>query len=465
MSRLNWLVGLSLTIGVGCSGTVTKGTQSNSSSSGTNGGSASLSNGTQCIANADCASGVCGLDGTGVCCSHACSTEDSACGATDCDSSGNCSYPSSTTTCGRCSNGTLTPGTCDGLGLCASPGTPGPCPNHLGCNPSGSGCNTMCAKTSDCAPGFYCNSAACVPQIATGACDENDACISGLCGVIGTGHCCTSGCANTTSPCGAVDCDNSTGACTFADVSVSCGPAPSCTGSILNAAGNCDGQGSCSTSTVECAPFACNAGACYTSCTNATFCQGGAFCDVAGSACCSGLAAGGVVNVDGLNGIDTIPCCGYGENQPCLTIGRAMKLIDSAGVENVTLNVTLGGGNLSPTGNWAPAGETYPIVLGWGAELCPRDLLHRSLRRAIRYNDAGLRSDAGTVNGEIFDITAYSSKDTVGYASIAGTPGYPLSIGILAGRRVSSPTPARSRSRPTGNSTWRTSSSTAMPMQ
>jgi len=428
MARFNWLGGLALAVAAACGGTTVKG--NSTGSLGTTSGGGLLGAGAQCIANDACASGVCDVNGAGNCCSHACSTEDAVCGASDCDSSGTCSYPKTTTTCGRCFDGMLTPGTCNGLGLCSGPGTPGPCPSHLGCNATLTGCNTTCSVASDCASGYYCSSGACVPQIALGSCAENDACSSGICGVIGTGHCCTSGCANTATPCGAIDCDDSTGACTFSDNSIGCGPAASCTGNTLNAAGNCDGHGGCSASAVDCTPFVCGDGACAASCADSSSCVGGAFCDVAAATCCPALMAGGTLNVDGLNGNDLAGCCGFNENTPCLTIGRAMQIVDSAGVEGVTLNLSLGGGNQPVTGAWAPVGEKYPIVLGWGVELFAPGLAFADPYAGILYNDAGVPSDGGSAHGEIFDIAQYSSRDTIGYSSIVGTAGYPLSVGI-----------------------------------
>jgi len=66
--------------------------------------------------------------------------------------------------------------------------------------------------------------------------------------------------------------------------------------------------------------------------------------------------------------------------------------------------------------------ETYPIVLGWGAELVAPGVYF---------------SDLGGSSGEIFDIAPFSSSDVVATASIDGTMTKPVGIGMsVAGAQL-----------------------------
>ncbi len=106
----------------------------------------------------------------------------------------------------------------------------------------------------------------------------------------------------------------------------------------------------------------------------------------------------------------TSACCGFGGRNPCQTISHAMKLIDAAGAQTVTINATLNGKG----GDW-PASETYPIVLGWGVNL----------------KAAGIYfSDQNGKQTSIFDIKAYSGNDTIASASIVGSTGNVVHIGF-----------------------------------
>ncbi|AKU95723.1 Tryptophan synthase alpha chain [Labilithrix luteola] len=172
--------------------------------------------GTTCTDNAQCASGVCGVNGTGNCCNSACIVG-GTCGATSCDSSGACVYPSGTTSCGapRCTDGQLTPaGTCNGAGTCGA-AAPASCPNGLKCA-SATACLAMCTTDLDCqSSSSYCTGGQCVPRGTNGAlCNSNNACTSGRCGVSGSGHCCATSCPSAVAACGATDCDES-GACAY----------------------------------------------------------------------------------------------------------------------------------------------------------------------------------------------------------------------------------------------------------
>ena len=359
-----------------------------------------------CTENDDCTSSVCGLDGGGNCCTAACApTDDPVCSPVACDAaSGDCVYPQGAT-CGTF----VCTGSNGGAGVCAATGVCQPnltaCPNNLGCDDAGTTCNTSCAMLADCAGGFFCEAdAGCVAQIAAGACTENDACASGICGIAGMGNCCASAC-STDATCGASDCDATTAACNDATSGLACGTAvQSCTGSSSQAPSACDGAGNCSApAAVDCSPYLCGATSCLTSCSDNTSCGAKDLCDVLNATCCSGLTLGGAIAVDSVTGSDTTACCGIGTNGACSTLTHAMTLIDAAQAQKVTINATVNGAG----GDWAPAGEVYPMVLGWGVEL----------------NAPGVYFDdpASPGNAEIFDIANFSANDTIGYASIAGT--------------------------------------------
>ncbi len=359
-----------------------------------------------CSENDDCTSSVCGLDGGGNCCTAACTpTADPACNPSACDAtSGDCVYPAGTA-CGAfvCTGSMGGAGACDATGVCQP--NPTACPGNLGCDDAGTACNTSCATLADCAAGFYCEAdAGCIAQIAAGACTENDACSSGVCGIAGAGNCCTSAC-STDATCGATTCDVTTAACNNAQSGLACGTAvQSCSGRTAQGPSACDGAGNCSApATVDCSPYVCGATNCLTSCSDNTSCGAKDLCDVLNSTCCSGLAIGGTIAVDSAAGSDATACCGIGTNGACSTLTHALVLIDAARAQKVTINATVNGAG----GDWAPAAEVYPIVLGWGAELSAP---------GVYFDDP-----ASPGNGEIFDVANFSANDSVGYASIAGT--------------------------------------------
>jgi hypothetical protein len=373
-----------------------------------------------CAANDVCLSGFCGATGTGNCCAAQCmATADMACDATNCDAtSGACIYPAGSA-CGApatCVGSTLTAAACDATGACNSSTTT--CAKNLGCNDAGTACNTSCTVLSDCATGFYCFNSACRAQEMTGACGTNDACVSGVCGAgSGSGHCCTAACPNNTPPCGSKDCDFFSGACTFPGNAVSCGPASSCTGNTQTDATLCDGKGGCpAPGTTDCTPYVCGAttGACLTSCTDSTSCVSGDFCDTsfAPSKCCT-LSAGGTINVDSSTGTDAT-CCGTGSNNPCFTITQAMKMINAAQVQNVTINATVNGGG----GSWDPnffCSEASPIQLGWGAEL---------YAPGVYFSDA-----CSFLNNSVFEIGGYNDS-AYPTASMVGASGNQIGVGM-----------------------------------
>jgi hypothetical protein len=81
-----------------------------------------------------------------------------------CDSYGNCSFPTGlcgTQSCGG-DGGTnqISEQICDGMGMCAAY-TPIACPGHFVCADAQS-CLTSCATTQDCVSGATCKSGACL---------------------------------------------------------------------------------------------------------------------------------------------------------------------------------------------------------------------------------------------------------------------------------------------------------------
>ncbi len=410
-----WLGLLLVVAGTGCTSVVTQvGSQTGTTSSSGTGGTSGLAAGSACTSNAQCSSQICGLDGTGNCCREACSTSDVLCGATACDAAtGACTYPGASLACASCNENLLTAGACDGLGICVASGAAVACPDHLKCNAPGSDCLSACALSSDCVSGLYCaDGGTCVPKVIAGACAENDACQSGVCGIAGTGHCCNSPCSDVAPPCGATDCNAATGACSFPGSSVACGPSASCTGTTRTYPGSCNGLGACLSSTADCTPYACGPIACRTSCEDGSSCAPGDFCDANELICCSGLESGGKIRVDSAMGSDFTACCGLGNNRPCQTLTHAMELIDSAQARDVTIAASVSGGG----GDWSTTLETLPIVLGWGVELSAPGVTFSTSWKSLAH--------------EVFDVAQYSANDLVGYASVVGTAGSPPVINL-----------------------------------
>ena len=228
-------------------------------------------------------------------------------------------------------------------------------------------------------------------KIPVGPCTSDGACLSGVCGINGSGHCCQKSCTSVTAPCGATDCDADTGACLYPDSKVSCGGTSQCDGNTLTGASFCDGVGDCRVESIAC--------------------QTGTFCDAVGEACCSGLSEAGALSVDNGTGKD-LACCGFGGNGPCQTLSRAMQLVDAAHARRTVITATVEGGG----GDWAN-GETYPVALGWGVELTAP---------GVNFDDPG-------GSHEIFDITSYSINDTVGFVSIVGSVDSPVVVGMKQG--------------------------------
>jgi len=408
------MVGLAF-LALGCNGS--KGGSTTTGSGGeTTGGTTPLAAGQPCASDGDCASGVCGVSlSGGNCCAQSCPLGKAPCTVSGCDENGACDYPGPETSCDTtCTGAALNQNACNGGGGCQAVSATA-CPDHFSCPDGGeatgddAGCQTTCTSGADCATGFVCNAGGCVAPVPTGACTEDDDCSSGACGVTGSGHCCRVTCTGSTPPCGAADCDPQTGACLYGDSATACGSTPqSCSGTTELSPSHCDGVGNCGTVATSCAPYACGATTCLTTCSDGGGCASGAFCELSHASCC-GLTFGGAMAVDAVTGNDQVACCGVAGNQPCQTIAHALQLIDAARAHDVTLTATLNDAG----GDWAPPGETFPILLGWGVELNAP---------GITFFDRD--------GGGIFTIGSISSNDLIGYASIVGARGNPIGIGM-----------------------------------
>ncbi len=295
----------------GGSGTTT--TTGGTTTTTTGGSSSGLANGAPCSDNGQCRSTVCGIDGSGNCCSAVCNNSASACTASACDSSGACVYPSGNS-CGSgfCNAGNLTLSTCNGQGTCLAGGS-SPCPNNFGCKDQTT-CNTQCSVDANCVSGFYCAASQCVAQQATGPCTSNSLCISGFCDIAGSGNCCTAQCLPATdSACNPTSCDPTSGACVYPEGNT-CGSS-SCSGSTLTA-GLCDFSGNCNPTPALCMNgLICNAAGtdCLTTCATIADCQSGFYCS--GGSCLLQQATGPCTTNDacttgicGINGTGT-NCC------------------------------------------------------------------------------------------------------------------------------------------------------------
>jgi uncharacterized repeat protein (TIGR01451 family) len=290
-------------------------------------------NGTPCGAAGQCASGFC-VDG--VCCNAACggqceacdaagsagtcspvagaphgartacASDATACGGT-CDGTTRaaCAYAGPETSCrgASCSGGVATlAATCTGTGICPPLQTQD-CGAYA-CDATV--CRGTCTADGECSAGSWCSGGICLPkQPNGGACGAASQCASAICvdgvccnaacdgqceacdvaGSVGTctaavgaphgarAHCGTDG-----SVCGGA-CDGSSRvACAYPGAAATC-RAASCAGGIETRAAACDGAGACPVrEEASCAPYACGADACRTSCGGDADCTAGGSC-------------------------------------------------------------------------------------------------------------------------------------------------------------------------------------------
>ncbi|MGZ3450363.1 MAG: Kelch repeat-containing protein [Polyangiales bacterium] len=182
---------------------------------------AKLARGVACAANSQCSSGFCA---DSVCCDRGCNAECEACAeptsvgtcipikgaprsgrpscngtdpacAGSCDGihPATCAYPSVGTSCGSgCVDGKLA--VCDNTGTCLPPAG---CPSNFACD-GATKCKTSCTENPDCASGFICSGAKCVPAP------------KGTCSADGESTTATDG---TVTQCAPYRCDPSIGTC------------------------------------------------------------------------------------------------------------------------------------------------------------------------------------------------------------------------------------------------------------
>lgn len=181
-----------------------------------------------------------------------------------------------------------------------------------------------CATGGECTSGF-CADGVCCNEACAGQCGTCSSTASvGTCVAVsgaplgGRAACSGAG------TCGAV-CDGSDKALCHYPAAKMCS-APTCVAGTATSAGGCDGAGSCATTTKACAPFACGAAACNTSCTTSADCSSSAFCN--GSKCEPRAANGGTCAVDDgctsghcADGLCCDTACG-GQCEACNVTGR-----------------------------------------------------------------------------------------------------------------------------------------------
>jgi len=188
----------------------------------------------------------------------------------------------------------------------------------------------LCSQADACAAGFQCVDGFCCNSACTGQCEACDVeAGEGTCVPIsGEPHGDRVACPEAASddPCAAATCDGEerTMCAGFVGSSVSCRDA-SCEDGVATLAATCDGKGSCAEDTpLPCAPYACDATKCKTSCASDADCEAGGHCDASTNKCVAGLTCDGDHTVTGANGVaeDCTPykCDATG----CLTTCRAV---------------------------------------------------------------------------------------------------------------------------------------------
>jgi hypothetical protein len=154
------------------------------------------------------------------------------------------------------------------------------------------------------------------------ACSASHQCLSGFCGIFGSGICCAAQCLGATDPaCDPTGCAATSGACTY-PVGHACGTS-SCSGHMLTA-GVCDASGACTSATSACANnLLCNATGtgCLTSCRTSADCATGSVCNL--GTCGAKVATGACTeNDDCLSGICGVNGAGNCCTHACTTTDR-----------------------------------------------------------------------------------------------------------------------------------------------
>ncbi len=263
------------------------------------------------LKESDAQDGVCGpvREGTNSPRAACRADEPTSCGQTGtCDANGNCAWYGSRQACGAttCVDGAQTGNVCDGGGTCVVSSAGRACSPYV-C--SGNTCAEPCVTHADCVADYFCIDGECLTQLDLGeACARNAECLSGFCT---DGVCCDGACTgqceacdasgacvpHTGAPVGSREpCDGEgacQGRCDGADATACRYPRggtecreATCEGDVLQPAGTCDGNGTCTLPTTDpCLPFACDAGACRSSCSTDNDCATGAACEVESGEC------------------------------------------------------------------------------------------------------------------------------------------------------------------------------------
>ena len=306
-----------------------------------------LSQGDPCQLGAECASGFC-VDGVccAEACNQTCracsaatkadASSDGTCGLakvgtdphgdcaatpnTECKTTGECAADGSCalwptgTSCGKpnCS-GTgqaLQVPACTGSGTCAV--------TLQDCSPfqcGSSSCGQSCVSTSDCASSAFCAAGVCQPRKQNGlGCQTADECASLFCT---DGVCCDGPCSGQCEACNVTGTEGAcvpvsgapvpprgacekegTSACSqracngafrtacagYVGASQTCS-AGSCSDGVAVTPGVCNGQGSCSSQTLSCAPYSCSGDACASTCLDDLDCLAPARCNQGQGTC------------------------------------------------------------------------------------------------------------------------------------------------------------------------------------
>lgn len=139
-----------------------------------------------------------------------------------------------------------------------------------------------CASSSECETG-HCVDGVCCDTACTGSCQactqtKKGSGIDGVCAVVAAGTDPDDDCAaGTATGCGTTGVCTAAGTCQLYALGVQC-QAPACAGTSLDTF-ECDGQGACKKTTVDCAPFACGAASCGAACQSSSDCAATAWCN------------------------------------------------------------------------------------------------------------------------------------------------------------------------------------------
>ncbi|MBI4704819.1 MAG: hypothetical protein HY744_27260 [Deltaproteobacteria bacterium] len=386
-----------------------------------------------------------------------------------CDGKGYCRiHAKEKTPCGQaaCAGDELNGWTCQADGTC----TQGP----VSCSPyrcEGSACTASCAETGDCAADGWCDQGECRPRGANGEpCTEAEQCGSGHCV---DGYCCHDECSGQCeacdveggngscvpvvgephgqrppcpgpapdNPCVAAQCDGLARTSCQAPVGdeVLCRPA-SCADGVAVAEGRCAANGSCQPAqSASCAPYACGADRCQSSCATSQDCAPGYACAASSDgdgACEPEASCDGDHTVSRPEG-GTIDCTPY----RCAPSGACLGACQSA-ADCVAGLVCDSSGRCTPpapagarsehggcgcevAGRWGVLGSTGP----WWATLLALGLIGAALRRLPRRARADspawpplLRHDHG------IGVHAYHGKAGTCARMVSPKLGHDLSI-------------------------------------